>query len=268
MRANICKFVNSDTMGQIVPMTYILETNPKVMGRAHKNTRNRLILVTKQQGGFHLNGNYYTCTTGDVIVFFENETYSFEGEEGFQYIYIDFLGLRVGELFRRFGINESNRLFSGFDGLIPLWMESLSRASEKNIDLAAESILLYTFSRFTENASKKNSCVNKVIEMTEEEFSYSGLTIGYIAESLGYNAKYLSHIFKEEMGVGYTEYLRTYRIKYAVSLFEHGIDSIKNVALLSGYTDPLYFSTVFKNEMGVSPKTYIKNFFANKKPSE
>ena len=61
------------------------------------------------------------------------------------------------------------------------------------------------------------------------------------------------------MGVGYTEYLRTYRIKYAVSLFEHGIDSVKNVALLSGFTDPLYFSTVFKKHIGSSPKNYIKN---------
>ncbi|MDD6478723.1 MAG: AraC family transcriptional regulator [Oscillospiraceae bacterium] len=39
------------------------------------------------------------------------------------------------------------------------------------------------------------------------------------------------------------------------------MDSIKNVALLSGFTDPLYFSTVFKNKTGSSPKTYIKNLF-------
>ena len=46
-------------------------------------------------------------------------------------------------------------------------------------------------------------------------------------------------------------------IKYAVSLFDHGIDSVKNVALLSGFQDPLYFSSVFKNVIGVSPTQYI-----------
>jgi AraC-like DNA-binding protein len=205
---------------------------------------------------------------GDVIVFFQGDICSFSADGDFNYMYIAFSGLRSGELFRRFGINGQNRCFHGFDGLIPLWMESLSRASEKNIDLASESILLYTFSRFTEGCSKKDNCVNKMIEMTEEEFSDSRLSIGMIAERLGYNSKYLSHMFKEEMGVGYTEYLRTYRIKYAVSLFEHGIDSIKNVALLSGFTDPLYFSTVFKNKIGVSPKSYIKNFFDEEKAEE
>ena len=73
---------------------------------------------------------------------------------------------------------------------------------------------------------------------------------------LSYNPKYVSHIFKERMNLGYSEYLRTLRIKYAVSLIEHGIDSVKNVALLSGFTDPLYFSTVFKKITGVSPKDY------------
>ncbi len=265
---NICKFVNSDINSQLVPIRYILESDPEVMRKGLHPKSNRMVLVVQQQGRFNLGGRFVPCSTGDIIVFFENETYYFEGDEGFKYMYIDFTGLRSAELFRRFGINESNRVLSGFDGLIPLWMESLSRASEKNIDLAAESILLYTFSRFTENGSKKANCINKIIEMTEEEFSDPYLSISTIADALGYNSKYLSHIFKEEMGVGFTEYLRTYRIKYAVSLFEHGIDSIKNVALLSGFTDPLYFSTVFKNHIGVSPKSYIKSFYNKQSEAE
>lgn len=258
---NICKFVNSDINSQLVPTRFILESDLGIMKRTTVNKANRMVLVTQQQGRFNLNGLFHNCNAGDIIIFFENESYFFEGENGFRYIYIDFGGLRSNELFRRFGINEARRVFSGFDGLIPLWMESLSRASEKTVDLAAESMLLYTFSRFTEGASKKDNCINKMIEITEEEFSDSELSIGVIAERLGYNSKYLSHIFKEKMGVGYNEYLRTYRIKYAVSLFEHGIDSIKNVALLSGFTDPLYFSTVFKNSIGTSPKIYIKNLY-------
>jgi AraC-like DNA-binding protein len=58
------------------------------------------------------------------------------------------------------------------------------------------------------------------------------------------------------MGVSYTDYLRSLRLKFAVSLFDRGLDSVKNVALLSGFTDPLYFSTVFKKHIGLSPKEY------------
>ena len=64
------------------------------------------------------------------------------------------------------------------------------------------------------------------------------------------------------MGVSLKEYLRTLRIKYAVSLFDHGMDSVKNVALLSGFNDPLYFSTVFKKTVGVSPTDYAHSLIA------
>ena len=175
-------------------------------------------MITNQSGKLNLNTASYPCSVGNVIILFENETY--------------FLKAQPFELFRRFGINESNRIFSGLDGLIPLWMESLSRASKENIDLVSESILLYTFSRLNYEHEKYDSCVNKIIEITEEDFLNPQLSISSIAEELGYNSKYLSHIFKKKSGIGYTEYLQNFRIKYAISLFENGIDSIKNMFIM------------------------------------
>ncbi len=61
------------------------------------------------------------------------------------------------------------------------------------------------------------------------------------------------------MEATYSEHLRTLRIRYAVSLFDHGINSVKNIALLSSFTDPLYFSGVIKRQMGVSPTQYLRN---------
>ena len=58
------------------------------------------------------------------------------------------------------------------------------------------------------------------------------------------------------MGIGYAQYLRNLRIKHAITLFENGIDSVKNVAFLSGFSDALYFSSVFKAELGMSPAEY------------
>ena len=256
---NICKFVPADTSSQIMSTKFILETDPNAMRIAVPKPVHRMILITHQSGKLNLPTGSYSCSVGDIFILFENETYFLEGEVGFQYMYIDFKGLRSNELFRRFGINESNRMFRGFGELIPLWTESLLRASETTIDLVSESILLYTFSKLNSEYTKSDDCISKIMEITEQDFSDPQLSISSIAEQLGYNAKYLSHIFKKKNGIGYTEYLQTFRIKYAITLFTNGIDSIKNVALLSGFTDPLYFSTVFKNKTGHSPKAYIKN---------
>lgn len=134
-----------------------------------------------------------------------------------------------------------------------------SAASEKTIDLVTESMLLYAFSRLEFSESSQNNVVMQIIRLSEKSFSDSSLSLETLAQKLGYNPKYISHIFKKKMKIGYCEYLRSLRIKYAVSLFDSGLDSVKNVAFLSGFSDPLYFSTVFKKTTGKSPKDYLKN---------
>ena len=196
--------------------------------------------------------------TGDIIFCFSGEVFFAAKTQNCEYMYIDFDGVRATELFKRFGITAFNRVFSGFDGLIPFWHESLSRASAENIDLSSESILLYTFSRLSVDKPAGNPIINKIMEISEDNFKQADFSINIIADELGYNTKYLSHIFKEKTGVTYSEYLRDLRIKYAVLLFNHGLESVKNVAALSGFSDPLYFSTVFKKCIGVTPKEYKK----------
>ena len=78
-----------------------------------------------------------------------------------------------------------------------------------------------------------------------------------VASLLLVNARGVSDYFKEKMHIGYNEYLRSLRFQYAISLFELGIHSVKNVAILSGFSDPLYFSNAFKKEIGISPKEFI-----------
>jgi YesN/AraC family two-component response regulator len=128
---------------------------------------------------------------------------------------------------------------------------------ERNLDLTAESLLLYTFSRLESEDNAERGLIAKIIEITEESFGDYNLNITCLAEKLSYHPKYLSHVFKSKTGVTYSEYLRSVRMKYATMLFDGGLDSVKNVAQLSGYSDPFYFSNVFKKCIGISPKEYI-----------
>ena len=108
---------------------------------------------------------------GSLIFAFEGESFSVTATAGEEYLYIDFSGGRADMLFRRLGINAGNRTFDGFDGLIPLWHESLIRASHDNIDLAAESVLLYSMSRINTTCNEQNTLVQQIIDITEENFS-------------------------------------------------------------------------------------------------
>lgn len=255
-RGSMCKFITEETISKIDVKYFVKETGEDLTGKSYRLNVHRAILISKGSGCFEIDGIKLSFSKGMLIFVFKGEEILFCENNDCQYIYIAFDGGRALELFRRFSLSKGNRVFTGFENLIPLWSDSISRADDFDTDLAAESMLLYAFSRLSKKVDKSNALINKILEKTEEAFDEPDFSIGYLSEELGYNSKYLSHIFKEKMHVSFSEYLRTMRIKHAVTLFDHGIDSVKNVAFLCGYTDPLYFSNVFKKEVGMSPKEY------------
>jgi AraC-like DNA-binding protein len=237
---------------------FVKETDESVMRNEQLLTKNRAVLVSEGEGTVRVGDYSLKYGKGTLIFAFSGEIITFAPKSETVYMYVDFEGARGDELCGRFDIGYSGRAFAGFDGLIPMWLESLAHSTERTVDLAAESVLLYTFSRMETDRSEEQGIVRKMLKISEERFRDPGLSVNVISEELFYNPKYLSHAFKKKTGVSYSDYLNSLRIKYAVSLFSHGLDSVKNVAALSGFSDPLYFSTVFKKYTGTSPSEYKK----------
>ncbi len=261
---DICKFTPTSFIETLNVECFVMETNMDLMRKPKTLKKHCVILVVKGEGTFHFGIDKIEFKAGSLVFGFENELFFTESSGEVVYTYINFSGSRADELFRRFNVKSVNRVFDGFDGLIPLWSESLCRASEQTVDLASESMLLYTFSRLAGRGDQINDLVSKTLDIVEKQFDNPDLSMNFVSEKLSYNPKYISHVFKKNMGVSFSEYLRSVRIKFAVSLFDHGLDSVKNVALLSGFYDPLYFSTVFKKVVGVSPKDYAKKVLEQK----
>jgi len=254
-RKNICKFISEVTADKLEILCFVYESEHEIMTAETVEKSHRAILIKEGEGRIVTGGTSHSFSAGNLIFTFKGETVKMI-TQSCEYMYISFDGNRSEALFRRFGISEANRKFDGFESMIPLWHDSLSRASESNIDLTAEGMLLYVFSKLANTVSEQAGIINEVIQITEDAFSNPELSLSAVAEELNYNPKYISHLFKEKTGINYSEYLKNLRIKYAVALFDSGVNSVKNVAALSGFSDALYFSSVFKKTVGVSPKEY------------
>ena len=68
-----------------------------------------------------------------------------------------------------------------------------------------------------------------------------------------------SRTFKSAFGITFKEYLLRVRIKEACRLLEKPDVAVTDVAYLSGFNDPSYFSKVFKRYVGVCPSEYISS---------
>jgi signal transduction histidine kinase/DNA-binding LacI/PurR family transcriptional regulator/DNA-binding response OmpR family regulator len=79
-----------------------------------------------------------------------------------------------------------------------------------------------------------------------------------IAKSIGVNERYLTHCFRQEVGVTPMGYLNRYRVKVAVDLLDAGKKSITEIGLEVGFSSSAHFSRVFSQHMGVSPREYLR----------
>ena len=80
-----------------------------------------------------------------------------------------------------------------------------------------------------------------------------------VAKIAGTNPNYFSAKFKEETGVGYSEYLNKRKLKYAKQLLKTSSLSVTEICYASGFTSLSNFMRVFSEKTGKTPTQYKKD---------
>lgn len=104
-----------------------------------------------------------------------------------------------------------------------------------------------------------NPIIKKACQIINENISRS-ITLKSLAEKVHVNDCYLSVIFKEEMGITFTDYLTNLRLKKAKQLLIENNLKIYEIAEEAGYHSAKYFSKVFHDHEGLTPNQFRKKF--------
>jgi AraC family transcriptional regulator of arabinose operon len=90
------------------------------------------------------------------------------------------------------------------------------------------------------------------------KLNYSKIKVNDIAQYIGISRSYLTAIFKKQLNISPQEYLVSFRLKRSAELLKTSNASIKEIADMIGYDNPLTFSKMFKQTYGISPREYRK----------
>lgn len=266
MKENICKFLpNNNNVNDINILNFVYETKVQEYKKLKSETVYKMHIVLEGKGLLHVCGDVYDLEKGDVFFTFPSMTYAIESVANFKYMYISYIGVRANMIMDKININKNNFYFPGLERLIEIWKDSIID-DQTILPLRCEGILLYSFSvlgkqmKEIDNSTQAMLTVKKYID---ENFSDQELSLDQISKKCSYNKKYLSTAYKKYFKIGISKYISIIRIQYACTLMEQGFSSVKDIAFLCGFTEPLYFSKVFKDKMGISPREYINNIKNN-----
>lgn len=85
---------------------------------------------------------------------------------------------------------------------------------------------------------------------------FKDLALTNLAEIGGFNASYLSRLFKQNVGVSISDYIYQKRMELAVDLLINTNQKIQDIGIKAGYPSAQSFTRAFRNYKGISPIEY------------
>lgn len=118
------------------------------------------------------------------------------------------------------------------------------------------SVILGAKTGYDASPEKKNmDFIRRAAEIISKEFD-TPLTSRGMAERMNYEYTHFCHLFRDNFGENFSNYLRNYRIKRSVDYRGTGLP-VAQVAARVGFDNYSYFSTSFREIFGVSPREYF-----------
>ena len=96
----------------------------------------------------------------------------------------------------------------------------------------------------------------RILKYLEIHFRDEDLSQVKVADEFRISTYSLSRLFKNQIGIGFREYVNSMRLEYAKTLLLTSSYSIREIAERSGYTSESYFGRIFKATYGVSPSVF------------
>jgi YesN/AraC family two-component response regulator len=87
------------------------------------------------------------------------------------------------------------------------------------------------------------------------------ITVAELAEAVSISASYLSTLFKKEMGISVSEYIRHKRVEAAENMLKYSEYTLTEISQFLAFSSFSHFATVFRQNTDLTPKEYRKKYF-------
>lgn len=272
----INEFRNTD-LGKLLYITDI-GFYPKAVYHYRERTHSEavqyvLIYCIDGEGWISVDGNYQKISTGNVVILPKGKAHSYGSNEKNSWSIYWF----------HFDGKLANYFSGDMDKPIKLNIEKDSRINErlklfeeifsvlKNgysiFHLNYSVTVLFHFlgslkflNAFRTSLSDSQTPYDKVDEAIHfmRENVHKQLKLKEIAFYVGLSVSHFSLLFRKKTGIAPLNYFNQLRLQTACHYLDFSDMQVNQIAGITGFDDPLYFSRIFSKIMGCSPKEYRK----------
>lgn len=211
----------------------------------------------------------YSIKSGQGFMIFPNQicTYIADAQQPWEYVWIEFDGLRAKETVELSGLCVNSPVYKAKYKDVAQTMKDemlyiINHKDDSPFHLIGHLYLFidsFVKSSAITQISKSNNLrdfyIKEALSFIEQNFQ-NDITVEEIAACCGLNRSYFGKIFHEVLGKSPQEFLISYRMTKATELLKLTSLSIAEVGSAVGYSNQLHFSRAFKKINGISPRQW------------
>lgn len=110
---------------------------------------------------------------------------------------------------------------------------------------------------YTKKRKQKRKLIEEIMRYVDDRLDRK-VTLKETAAHFDFTPNYLGHLFREETGVHFSDYLNERKIRRVCELLSDPTLKIYEIAERAGYRNILYFNRLFKQATGMTPGAYRK----------
>lgn len=215
---------------------------------------NEIIFVTEGTVYINEDGKEYPLKKNDLLLLEQNRNhFGYKSSTDTSFYWMHFVGgPEIDRSLKHQSISEPYNLSLLLKQLLHY---RCANNPKESLDYLTRLILIECFSHSIPTES--NRIVSEVSAWVLANRD-SALKVEQIADHFGYNADYISRIFKAHYGKSLKEYIGEVRIDYIKQLLLSEDISLSDVAYQTGFGDYKYFLKFFKYHEGITPTQFLK----------
>jgi AraC-like DNA-binding protein len=105
----------------------------------------------------------------------------------------------------------------------------------------------------------KKEYIQEAVQFIHDNYRQQ-LSVFELAEEFNMEVRKFAYLFQKSTGMSPQNYITAYRMNKAKERLRTSEETVIEVALHVGYSDPFYFSKLFKKYIGMPPSRYKKKF--------
>lgn len=195
--------------------------------------------------------------------------YFADGEDPWEYMWIEVDGLKAKEYIGQSGLSYNTPIYNAVSEELRSKMEEYLHHIVTHPQMPVPELVGYTylfFNALIESSDQARKVPNNRIQEFYiqstigfiEEHYMENITIDDMAAALGLSRSYFSKLFKKLTQKSPQDYLIAYRMNKSCELLRSTRMSIGEIAGLVGYSNQFHFSRAFKNFTQQSPNEWRK----------